>query len=193
MTSDNVELRNEMRYAGGIPDKGGTRGAAQVVLRSGAVIREADWADIPQIIDAGALFYQESNFDPGGFDPVQFAYRIGQMYSSEEDTILVAVHDGKVVGFIMFDTTRHYTTYLVSHMFLFFVLPAARRLGAGPALVKAATLFSQDRGAKYFYGSSSAGFNDGGRNERGLTALYKRQGFKENGLFFRKELQHVQV
>jgi GNAT superfamily N-acetyltransferase len=101
---------------------------------------------------------------------------------------VIAENEGRPVGFLTFDITRHYTRFLVAHMFVFYVEKEARGHFVGRGLIQAAESGAKAAGAKYFYGSSSAGFSDDGRNDKALLAIYERLGFEGNGFFMRKTL-----
>jgi len=152
-------------------------------------IRRGTKEDIPVIVAMGDKFYEESNFEEGGFDPVRFAQTLGYACACDTHHVLVAENDDEIIGFIIFDISRHYTKYPVSCMFLLYVDKDKRVHNAGKLLVSEAVRFATNKGCKYFYGSSSAGFDDDGRTDRGLRAIYKRQGFEDNGFFMRKVLQ----
>jgi len=153
-----------------------------------AAVRLAEKNDIPAIIKMGEKFYEESNFEKGGYDAQRFDEIVNFMMWDGEHFILIAHVDEKPIGFLIFDVSRHYTRYLVSCMFLFYVDADHRKHNAGMALLSAAREIAKEEGSKYFYVSSSAGFEDGGRNERALISLYKRMGAIENGVFMRVEL-----
>lgn len=143
------------------------------------------------MINLGEDFYNESNFDKG-YDPVQFAFILGQIISQDDQYLMVAEKDNKIVGFISFDVVRYYTRYLVSHLFLLYVDKAHRGKAVAAKMIQKATDEAKRHGARYFYGSSTAGFRDNGRNDKALSLIYKRQNFEENGFFVRKDLSYVQ-
>ena len=153
-----------------------------------AKVRTAIKSDIPLIVKMGAKFYEESNFEKGGFDGKRFTEILEFMHECGEHITLIAEVKGQAIGFIIFDVSRHYTKYLISCMYLFYVDKDNRKHNAGAELIKAAKIVARQKGAKYFYGSSSAGFEDEGKNERALIGIYERQGFKDNGVFMRVEL-----
>lgn len=140
------------------------------------MIRRATTEDIGAIVDMGQRFFEKSNFAPD-YDGVQFAYTLGYILAGDSHYILLAENE----GFIIFDVARYYTSYPVAHMFLFY-----SEGHAGRSLLKAAQEIAKEKGCKYFYASSSAGISE--RNENVLKAIYRKQGFVDNGVFMRKEL-----
>lgn len=151
-------------------------------------VRQATLDDIPKIVNLGYDFYVKSNFSDDGYDPVQMAYTTAYSIEDPDQYVLVAVNeDNVIVGFISFDVVRYYTTYPVAHMFLLY--PDDEKMGyfITSKMVKVGCEIARERGAKYFYGSSSAEIDEGRSNEA-LRLMYKRQGFEDNGFFMRKEL-----
>lgn len=147
-----------------------------------------DKTHISEILRMGALFYDESNFEKGGYDPEQFEHILSVMMEGDSHHIIMALSFETPVGFIIFDISRHYTKYNMACMYLLYVDKDQRVYGAGAELIRKATQYCKTMGCKYFYSSSSAGFDDGGRNEKVLRNIYKKQGFEDNGFFMRKEL-----
>ena len=155
-------------------------------------IRRATAEDIPQMVDIGENFFSESNFLDGlTIDQEQGAYTFGYMIAAEDQEVLVAVEEDKLIGFIIFDVTRYYTKELISHLFLFYVLPAWRGTRVGLDLLQKAEAIATERGAKRIYCSSTAGFSDDGKMDQKLLDFYKRCGYAELGCFVMKGLGNV--
>ncbi len=152
------------------------------------IIRQGQQSDIEHVLEMGGKFYEESNFEPDGYDPAQLEKILNYTLQGGTHYLLIAEHNDKPIGFIVFDCARHYTKYLVSHMFLLYSDKDHRKHNAGSSLIREACKFAKNKGCKYFYGSGSAEFDDNGRNDRILKRIYERQDFKENGFFMRKEL-----
>lgn len=150
--------------------------------------RNVTFEDITKIVDLGDVFFNESNFDDSEYDPLQFAYTLGYIYDDENQHILVADCDDNIVGFVIYDMVRYYTKSKISHMFLLYVHPDFRAKHVCSNLIAKASLHAKKEGCRYFYGSSSAGFSDNGRNDKVLEKIYTRQGFTDNGFFMRKDL-----
>ena len=149
------------------------------------MIRLGTKDDIPEIVRMGSKFYDESNFEVGGYDAEQFAFVLNHLFQVNSHHCLIAETD-KPIGFIIFDMAKLYTKYYVAHMLLMYV--EDRTQGAGKKLIQAATNYAKENECKYFYGSSSAGFNDNGKNDKALQYMYEKQGFEGNGIFMRKTL-----
>jgi ribosomal protein S18 acetylase RimI-like enzyme len=155
-------------------------------------IRPATADDIPQLVDVGTEFFVESNFFGDlTIDKVQGAGTFGYLIAAEDNHILVAMDEGKLVGFISFDVVRFYTVEPVSHMFLFYVIPEYRKTLLGRELLQKALEVAAAHGSKRFYASSTAGFNDGGKTNKRLLNLYRRFGFEELGCFVMKGINDV--
>jgi len=152
-------------------------------------IREACEEDISALVDLGEAFYKKSNFEEGGYDSPQLAYILTLGIYDENSVLLVAEIDDEVVGFVACDIARYYTTFPVSHMFLFFVKEGYAKHQVGSKLVEAKDAIVKNKGCKYTYSSSSAGFDDQGHNDRGLELMYSRLGYEPNGFFMRRTLK----
>jgi ribosomal protein S18 acetylase RimI-like enzyme len=153
------------------------------------MIRQATAEDIPQMVDVGTEFFKESNFFGGlTVDPVCGAGTFGYMIASQDHVVLLAMDEEKLVGFIIFDYVRYYTVELVSHLFLFYVLPEYRNGLLGVRLLREAERIAKEKGSKRFYCSSTAGLDTDGRTDKKLLNLYKRLGFEELGCFVMKGL-----
>jgi len=62
---------------------------------------------------------------------------------------------------------------------LFYVRPQCRKSSMAKHMLDFAVNLCKDMGARLLYSSSTAGFDDDGRNARAYNALLRRQGFKE--------------
>lgn len=154
--------------------------------------RPATADDIPQMVDVGIEFFKESNFFGGlTVDPVQGAGTFGYMIESQDHEVLLAMDGDKLAGYIIFDYVRYYTVELVSHLFLFYVLPEYRKTRIGLELLLAAEKIATEKGSKRIYCSSTAGIDADGRTDKKLLNLYKRLGYEELGCFVMKGLGNV--
>lgn len=108
--------------------------------------------------------------------------------------VMVIAEDqhGLPVGFSLWQLENPWTVEHMALMVLFYVRPHARNLKLASDLLDYSMQLCQDKGAKMFYASSTAGFDDGGANERAFTALLKRKGFKVIGSFLCKGGSHEQ-
>lgn len=96
--------------------------------------------------------------------------------------VVLAELDGVPAGFCIFGISkvtgrREYE----SLMTWFYVRPAHRSAQVANRLLDYSLTLCKDKGAKYFFASSTAGFDDGGLNERAFTALLRRKGFSVLG------------
>ena len=148
------------------------------------IIRFWEAKDIPEIVGLGEQFYTQSNFEDGGYDPKQFEFTLNYTFTQKIHHGFVAEKDNKVVGFIIFDMARYYTTYHVAHLFLLY----SGGSNSGRKLIKAADEYRIENGCKYFYVSGTAGIDTTGRNDKVLKYMYEKLGFEDNGFFMRKEL-----
>ncbi len=140
-------------------------------------IREAFIDDMYLLIAMGEIFYKESNFEDGGYDPEKFAKTLSIIFQDGNHHVFILDIESKAAGFIIFDCSRYYTKQPVGHMFLFYVLPSHRSLKTANLLLDAALNRARKEGCSLFYGSSSAGFLDDGRTDKALEAIYKEKGF----------------
>lgn len=160
--------------------------------RYGIVVSEATADDVPEIVSIGTRFFEES---------ADFFKRLTIDVEAGRDCFLRAINDpnshmlvarledtGMMVGFIAFDTARFYTVEKVAHLFLFYVLKEYRLSAAGKDMLAAAKAKAKEMGAAVFYASCTGGIDDGGRTNRLLLNLYRKNGFDEVGAFVRAEL-----
>lgn len=110
-------------------------------------------------------------------------YRDLAAYVADENYIVaLAESDGIPAGFCVFGINK--VTGRLAYealMVWFYIRPAHRSLQVANALLDYSIALCKDKGAKFFFASSTAGFNDGGTNERAFSALLKRKGFSVLG------------
>ena len=155
-------------------------------------IRQATPEDIAAIAHAGRDFFAESNWHGLQLSSERIYSSLAYMLSNENFVMVLAeTAQGLPAGFSFWQLENPWTVELMALMVLFYVRPDHRNAQVANGLLDYSLQLCQDKGAKMFYSSSTAGFNDAGANERAFTALLKRRGFKTTGAFLCKGGQNV--
>lgn len=149
------------------------------------MIRPATFADIPLLIELGAMLHRES---PRYSGTPWVPAKVGALLEVLIDgggVVFVAERGGEIVGGLAGGVAREwFNDELYGHDYSVFVRPDARA-GAGHAwkLMLAFQAWCRAKGARYIaVGITTAIQLDG------TTRMYERMGFKQSGNLFRMEL-----
>lgn len=145
------------------------------------IIKIAEEHDLPFIAHAGREFMAESNWLGPLTLSTENIYRTLLHMIEDPDTVVVVAYDdqGDVGGFTFWGLENPWTVEKVAIEVLFYVRPASRKNNMAKTMLDFAVNLCKDMGARLLYSSSTAGFDDDGRNARAYNALLRRQGFKE--------------
>lgn len=150
-------------------------------------IRLATPEDIAAITHAGRDFFTESNWQGMTLSTENIYSSLAYMLSQPGFVMVIAeTPEGLPAGFAFWQLENPWTVELMALMVLFYVRPEHRNASLANSLLDYSLTLCKDKGAKMFYASSTAGFNDGGKNERAFTALLRRKGFSVVGSFLCK-------
>lgn len=109
--------------------------------------------------------------------------------ASPNHVVALAEVDGVPAGFCVFGVGKVTGRREYEALMTWFYVRKSHRSGhLATELLDYSMKLCKDKGAKYFFASSTAGFDDGGLNERAFTALLRRNGFSVLGsiLMFRE-------
>lgn len=155
-------------------------------------IRQATPEDIAAIAHAGRDFFAESNWHGLQLSSERIYSSLAYMLSNENFVMVLAETErGMPAGFSFWQLENPWTVELMALMVLFYVRPDHRNAQLANGLLDYSLDLCKDKGAKMFYASSTAGFNDAGANERAFTALLRRKGFNVVGSFLCKGGKNV--
>jgi len=115
------------------------------------VIRDAERADIPRIIEMGRKFLLEGPYKDIIEDhpevPTALAYRLLEMPNAK---VLVLVDTGRVEGFIGIVVLPHfYSGRTTAHEMIWYVTPEIRKTFGAICLLRAAQRSAKEMGAEY--------------------------------------------
>lgn len=154
----------------------------EATLKNGdtIVIREAQKSDAAQLIHVVKEYIEESEFIPyskGEFDPSleEEEKWVQSFLDSKNSLLLLAVHQGNIIGNIDFTGLQQKVMYHVARLGMG-MLSEWKGLGVGSALLDSALRWAKnDSPLEVIYLEVYAN-----NNNRGL-ALYKKYGFEESG------------
>lgn len=104
-------------------------------------------------------------------------------YIQDPNHVVVVAYDGVVpVGVSVFGIGKVFGRKSFEAMMAwFYVRKDYRNLSTANQILDYSVNLCKNKGARYIFASSTADFNDNGRNERAFTALLKRKKFKSIG------------
>ena len=150
-------------------------------------VRFATKADIQKAVEFGYQFHSESSYRDMKFSFDNAFYSLEYMIDAEDFHVLVAECDGTIVGLYIFGVENPWTIEKVAMCVIFYIDPQHRGKACACALLDKAEEICNNDDIALFYTSSTAGFDDGGVNERAFTGLMQRYGFKNVGSYLIKE------
>lgn len=145
------------------------------------IIKIAEEHDLAHIMLAGREFFKESNwFDNMTLCDKTIRLTLLAMHNDPNSIVIVAYDDEcDVAGFALWGLQNPWTVEKIAIEDLFYIRKSARKSKIAQAMLDFSIKACQDRGAKLLYSSSTAGFNDDGKNARAYNLLLRRKGFKE--------------
>lgn len=145
-------------------------------------------AAIPALVEAHHEFFKESVYRNMTWDADKmYGTLLGMMQDSDFEVLVAYAEDGSVAGFFEFAFESPCMKEEVALCIYFYILPKYRDAECSQMLLDFGTEICQNRGAKFLWKSSTAGFSDNGCNERAYKMFLKRNGFKEIGTFLVRE------
>lgn len=146
--------------------------------------RKATLEDAALVVHCGRDFFRESNWGHMTLDDDRIRETLIHMLTNDAFIVCVAETDeGIPAGFVIWCLENPWTVEMQALMVLFYIRPQYRSGGTASNLLDLSLELCQNGGAKMFFASSTAGFDDGGVNERAFTLLLKRRGFDGLGTF----------
>lgn len=150
-------------------------------------IYQAGIEDAAIVHHCGKDFFKESNWGHMTLDPDRIRESLIHILTNQSFIVVVAVDDNGIpAGFVIWSLENPWTIEKQALMVLFYVRPEYRTGGTASKVLDLSLDLCKNAGAKMFFSSSTAGFDDGGVNERAFTLLLKRRGFKGLGTFLCK-------
>lgn len=147
----------------------------------------ANHGDIPDMVHAGERFFSESEMRHfTTYDPDRFQRFLEALVGTDHFLAILAYVQDELVGGILLELGRFYTTEALAHMFVLWVAPPMRGSQLGRMLVKSACDEAKNRGCTAFYAGSMAGVSM--EIDQQLMRLLQSQGFKPLGGIARKVL-----
>lgn len=148
---------------------------------------------IDALVEAHHVFFMESVYRDLTWRPDKMYQTLANMMMDSDYEVIVAyTEDGKVAGFFEFGFDSPCMDEEVALCVYFYVLPEYRDAECSQMLMDFGTEICQNRGAKFLWASSTAGFSDNGCNERAYKLFLKRNGFTEIGTFLVREFGNEQ-
>ncbi len=160
------------------------------------MIRRAEEKDLMQLVQCAKEYVTESGFFNGlHFDEDKALTSIAVRSLSEDCVACVAVDGDVVLGVVSANIDASWTREAIAFEEIFYIRPEHRNARVA---IKLCDFFIKEckmQGAKKIFSSSTAGFDDNGKNANAFTKLLKRFGFKEikGGCVLIKDLAHEQV
>lgn len=154
------------------------------------VIRKAWSTDIPQLVELGAAFYQESNF-LGTLTMSKNNYQrtLERYIDHPLVAAIVAVKGGEILGYVHIYAQNDYTEELVGEVFQFYIRPEYRGSGISRALAESAVLQYAEWKVARGYVEAAPGM-DAEEHLKLFENLWGRVGYKKIGIVMMKEFKH---
>lgn len=159
-------------------------------VNDSVTIRRCNEGDYKGLILLADDFFRESHWCQMGFeyDQAQAGRAIELMAQGHLPTIVADI-EGDIIGCASWAYDQVCTTQPIAMGFVFYVHPDMRRTSIGVRLIDAAIDQARHDGACGVYFSSTAGFDDNGRNEKLFSNMMQRKGFKSIGRCFMRNLK----
>lgn len=141
-------------------------------------IRLATFQDLAPLRIALEEFYESSNWlGKLSFCADHARDALLHMFYDEFSVVAVAMDGERVVGFGLWGLENPWTIERVAIEILFFVSPEYRNAQVSASLLRLSLDECKKLGAKAYYSSSTAGFDDEGVNARAYKMMLGRAGF----------------
>ena len=146
-------------------------------------IRQATLADIAALAICGREFDEEGGvYTRTPLIDTELYQDLAQYVACPFHVVALAEVDGTPAGFCVFGVNKVTGRLEYEALMTWFYVRKSHRCGMmATQLLDYSMKLCKDKGAKYFFASSTAGFDDGGLNERAFTALLRRKGFSVLG------------
>jgi GNAT superfamily N-acetyltransferase len=155
-------------------------------------IRRAKEKDIAAISLCGDEFFEESNWRGLTLSKANIYNTLFSVLSREDFICLLAeTEEGFPAGFVIWGIENPWTIEKQAMMSMFYIRKRYRNGKLSTKLLEASIKECKNAGAKLFFSSSTAGFDDNGVNERMFTVLLKRQGFSRLGTILCRKEEYV--
>lgn len=137
-------------------------------------IRPATTADVPRIIELGAMLHNESaRWSRIPFNPSRAAETITNVILGR-GAVFVYLHDGEVVGGIAVASQQHWASdAFIAHEVSFFIHPEHRGGMAACRLICAMVAWAKADGCAWLHAGTSTGID-----AEMVARLYERLGFQ---------------
>lgn len=147
------------------------------------MIRPAQLADVPRIVEIGAELHTSSKYRSVAYSHPKVAALMRSLIEGA-GVVFVAERDGLVVGGIAGGVTEHWFSHdLVGFEYSFFILPEARHGLIATKLLLAMKAWCKAHGAKTLRIGITTGIN-----VEGTARFYRHMGFADAGNLFEGEL-----
>lgn len=155
------------------------------------IVEEARYLDLPDIVFLLGEFAKESHRGPDGFNHDKAYHSLFRMMEDPDIVILVARDGTKIAGISILSIDSVFEIYSQAYFYIFYVHPDFRGTDTARWLVARSVSESLFRGVAHLYVTSTAGFSDGGKNEKLFTNLFKKFGFSTLGTCLHKDLTEI--
>jgi GNAT superfamily N-acetyltransferase len=146
------------------------------------MIRKATDKDLEDILTISYIYYKEANMSKCSFDYGRLKDSIIHAIHSDDATLLLSDRNGEIVGICFLEKAYPiFSNDCVVDVSIVYVLPDYR--GSGVSLIKYIDKIAKEWNAKYIALGVSSGIN----TER-TSQLYKKLGYENIGMDFRKEV-----
>jgi GNAT superfamily N-acetyltransferase len=146
------------------------------------VIRLAKKEDVPRIVELGSLSLKGGPYEQLIADHPEHTAKLAINIIAGGGKILLWDEDGQVSGLLAFIVIPHpFSGELTADEAIWYVLPEARKGGAGIKLLWAAEQMAKEMGAKKFQFASPMQSHAG--------AIYERFGYREIEVSYLKNLE----
>lgn len=147
------------------------------------MIRSGTPADIPRILELGAMLHAASSFRNIPFDPEKVEATMHALMDGA-GVVFVAERDGVVIGGLAGGITEYFFSHQkLGFDYSFFIEPSKRHGITALKLIRALEIWCKARGAVSLQLGISTGLN-----VDGLSKFYELAGFTNVGPMFKKEL-----
>lgn len=153
-------------------------------------VRAATPADVPRMVELGAMLHAESprysqaTYDPGKLTALGLRMTKGTLVTPAPGGAFVYETDGKIVGMLAaYVVEMFFGPDKVASDYTFYVLPEYRGTKAAWALWKAFEQWGRDQGAKFYVPGISTGIDP-----EMSARFYEKQGYERSGFTFFKKV-----
>jgi len=145
------------------------------------ILDTATYTDIPDLAHMVRMFGIESHRDASKFHFEKAYQSLFRMVEDPNVTILVLRDGPKIGAMAILNTDAVFSLESAAYLYVFYVAPDYRGAGVGRTMVEGVLQACRELEVSHIYASSTAGFDDGGNNEKLFTNLFGKYGFKPLG------------